>query len=92
MWQAAIGVIIGYAFAWRWVRRDTGRETEAVGQIYQGPLEARDREVGRDSFDKSQRALTVYERRKRYLESALATSLGPSTPQPPRSGPLAEVV
>ena len=29
-----------------------------------------------DNFDKSQRALATFERRSRYLESALATSVG----------------
>ena len=82
MWQAAIGVLIGYLFALWWVRRDAGREVEAVRTMFQGRLEARDEEIVmlRDRYEKSQRAVAAYERRARYLESALTASVDP----PPR--------
>ncbi|NNC93736.1 MAG: hypothetical protein HKN80_14735 [Acidimicrobiia bacterium] len=76
MWQAAVGALVGYLFALWWVRRDAHREVEAVRGMYQGRLEARDQEIIelRELFDKSQRAVAAYERRVRYLESAIATS------------------
>lgn len=79
MWQAAIGVLIGYLFALWWVRRDANREVEAVRAMFRGRLEARDEEIVvlRDRYEKSQRAVAAYERRARYLESALTTSLDP---------------
>jgi hypothetical protein len=75
MWQAGVGALIGYVFALWWVRRDARKEVEAVRSMYQGRLEARDEEVIelRNLFDKSQRAVAAYERRVRYLESAIAT-------------------
>lgn len=76
MWQAAVGALVGYLFALWWVRRDARKEVAAVRSMFEGRLEARDEEVIelRDSFDKSQRAVAAYERRVRYLESAIATS------------------
>ena len=76
MWQAAVGALVGYLFALWWVRRVARKEVEAVGGMYQARLDARDEEISelRDSFDKSQRAVGAYERRVRYLESAIATS------------------
>lgn len=77
MWQAAVGALVGYLFALWWVRRDARKEVEAVRGMYQGRLEARDEEVIelRDNFDKSQRAVAAYERRARYLESAVAANV-----------------
>jgi hypothetical protein len=53
---------------------------ETVQGVYHARLEARDEEIIelRDSFDKSQRAVAAFERRVRYLESAIATSFGQS--------------
>ena len=77
MWQAAIGVLIGYLFALWWVRRDANREIEAIRSMFHGRLEARDEEIVllRDRYEKSQRAVAAYERRARYLESALTASI-----------------
>lgn len=76
MWQAAVGALVGYLFALWWVRRDARKEVEAVRGMFQARLEARDEEVIelRDNFDKSQRAVAAYERRARYLESAVAAN------------------
>ncbi len=76
MWQAALGALVGYLFALWWVRRDARKEVEAVRSMFQARLESRDEEISglRDSFDKSQRAVAAYERRARYLESAVASS------------------
>ena len=77
MWQAGLGVIIGYLFALWWIRRDARREVEAVRGMFAARLEARDGEIQnlRESFDKSQRAVAAFERRARYLESAIATNI-----------------
>ena len=77
MWQAAVGALVGYLFALWWVRRDARKEVEAVRGMYQARLEARDEEVIelRDNFDKSQRAVAAFERRARYLESAVAANV-----------------
>ncbi len=73
MWQAAIGVVIGYLFALWWIRRAAHREIEAADEIFRARLEASERNIVclRNSFDKSQRALSAFERRNRYLEAAL---------------------
>ena len=34
MWQAAIGVAIGYVLALWWVRRDAEKEIDAVGDMF----------------------------------------------------------
>jgi len=77
MWQAAVGALIGYLFALWWVRRDARKEVESVRGMFAARLEAREAEIIdlRDSFDKSQRAVAAYERRSRYLESAVATNV-----------------
>jgi hypothetical protein len=77
MWQAAVGALIGYLFALWWVRRDARKEVEAVRGMFAARLEAREGEIIdlRESFDKSQRAVAAYERRSRYLESAVATNV-----------------
>ena len=76
MWEAAIGVVIGYIFGlWR-VRRVARREVEQIENSFAARLESRNEEIVRlrDSFEKSQRAVSAYERRARYLESALMTT------------------
>ena len=85
MWQAAIGVLVGYLFGLWWVRRDARKEIEAVQSTYGARLESRNEEIVRlrDNFDKSQRAVAAYERRARYLESALMTSTEHRTADPP---------
>ncbi len=85
MWEAAIGVVVGYAFALWWVRREAGKEVNVLDEIYRARLEAHETATGRlrDSFDRSQRALAAYERRNRFLESALAASLTGSAPGQP---------
>ena len=77
MWQAAVGAAVGYLFALWWVRRDARKEIEAVREMYEARLESRDEEISglRDNFDKSQRAVAAYERRARYLESAVAANI-----------------
>lgn len=77
MWQAAVGALIGYLFALWWVRRDARKEVAAVRGMFAARLEAREAEILelRDSFDKSQRAVAAFERRSRYLESAVATNI-----------------
>ena len=77
MWQAAVGALIGYLFALWWVRRDARKEVESVRGMFAARLEAREAEIVdlRDSFDKSQRAVAAYERRSRFLESAVATNV-----------------
>jgi hypothetical protein len=77
MWQAAVGVLIGYLFALWWVRRDARKEVAQVREMYAARLESREREIAdlRDSFDKSQRAVAAYERRSRYLEAAVAANV-----------------
>lgn len=77
MWQAAIGALVGYLFALWWVRRDARKEVEAVQEMFAARLESRDEEIAelRNSYDKSQRAVAAYERRARYLESAVATNV-----------------
>ena len=76
MWQGALGVLIGYLFALWWVRRDAARELEALRTMYGARIDSRDDEIVRlrDNFDKSQRAVAAYERRARYLESALTAN------------------
>ena len=76
MWEAAIGVVIGYVFALWWVRRESRQEIEQIHSSFAARLESRNEEIVRlrDSFDKSQRAVAAYERRARYLESAIMTS------------------
>ena len=76
MWEAAVGVVIGYLFAMWWVRRDVRQEVEQVRGAFAARLDARNEEVVRlrDNFEKSQRAVAAYERRARYLESALMTT------------------
>lgn len=75
MWQLAIGMLVGYLVAVWWIRRDAGRELEAARAIWNSRVESRDEEIGRlrESFEKSQRAVAAYERRARYLESALTS-------------------
>lgn len=77
MWEASAGALAGYLFALWWVRRDARKEVDAVRSMYLGRLEARDEEIEslRESFDKSQRAVSAYERRARYLESAVTASM-----------------
>lgn len=76
MWQAAVGVLIGYLFALWWVRRGARKEVNAVHEMFTGRLEARGEEIIslRSSLDGSQRAVADYERRARYLESAITTA------------------
>lgn len=88
MLEAAIGVAIGYLFALWWVRRDTRKEVDGIRDMYAGRLEARDEEVMelRSRLDKSQRTVATFERRSRYLESALGAeieraAIGQPTPQ-----------
>ena len=77
MWQAAVGALVGYLFALWWVRRDARKEVEGVREMYHARLESRDEEIYelRDNFDKSQRAVAAFERRARYLESAVAANV-----------------
>jgi len=77
MWQAAIGALVGYLFGLWWVRRDARREVNATREMFAARLESRDQEIIslRENFDKSQRAVSAYERRARYLESAVAASV-----------------
>jgi hypothetical protein len=60
------------------VRRDARKQVEAVQGMYRARLEARGGEISalRDSFDKGQLELAAPERRARYLESAIATTVG----------------
>lgn len=76
MWQAALGALVGYLFALWWVRRDARRELEAMRAIWNARIESRDEEIVRlrSTFEKSQRAVAAYERRARFLESALTAS------------------
>lgn len=76
MWQAGVGALVGYLFALWWVRRDARKEIEATRSMFEARLYAREQEVIslRESFDKSQRAVAAYERRARYLESAVAVN------------------
>lgn len=87
MWQAAVGALVGYLFALWWVRRDARIEVDAVRSMFEGRLEAREQEVIdlRNSFDKSQRAVAAYERRVRYLESAIAAGFEQRTDGKARS-------
>ncbi|MDH3605635.1 MAG: hypothetical protein OER12_01415 [Acidimicrobiia bacterium] len=77
MWQAAIGALVGYLFGLWWVRRDARKEVNATREMFAARLESRDQEIIslRENFDKSQRAVAAYERRARYLESAVAANL-----------------
>ena len=77
MWQAAVGALIGYLFALWWVRRGARKEIEAVREMFGARLESREREINdlRESFDESQRAVSTYERRARYLEAAVAVNV-----------------
>ncbi len=95
MWQAALGALVGYLFAMWWVRRDSRRQLEAEREMLLARLESRQQEIEhlRESFDKSQRAVAAYERRARYLESAITTGAeraaangNPSTPSTEREG------
>ena len=76
MWEAAVGVAIGYIFALWWVRRDARQEVAQIHSSMSARLESRNEEIVRlrDNFEKSQRAVAAYERRARYLESALMTT------------------
>ena len=73
MWQGALGVLIGYLFAVWWVRREARREVDSIRGRLTARVESRDGEIAalRDSFEKSQRAVAAYQRRARYLESAV---------------------
>lgn len=77
MWQAAIGALVGYLFGLWWVRRDARKEVEATKSMFAARLESRDQEIIslRENLDKSQRAVAAYERRARYLESAVAATV-----------------
>ncbi len=77
MWQAAAGALVGYLFALWWVRRDARQQVEDVRGMYAARLEAREQEVYalRASLDKSQRAVAAFDRRARYLESAVASNV-----------------
>ena len=77
MWEAAIGVLIGYAFGLWWVRRGTSKEVASVREMYAGRLEAREEEIKelRTSFEESRREVADLDRRSRYLESALGAEI-----------------
>ena len=76
MWQAGVGALIGYLLARWWVRRDARRELEALRAIWNARIESRDDEIVRlrTTFENSQRAVAAYERRARFLESALTAT------------------
>lgn len=77
MWEAAAGALVGYLFALWWVRRDARKEIEAMRTMFAARLDAREEEIIslRENFDKSQRAVAAFERRARYLESAVAATV-----------------
>ena len=89
MWEAAAGALVGYLFGMWWVRRDARKEITAVRSMFTARLEARDEEVEslRENFDKSQRAVAAYERRARYLESAVAAGLDQKAGRSAKSAP-----
>lgn len=85
MWQAAVGALIGYLFALWWVRRDARKEIDAVREMFGARLESREAEIAdlRESFDKSQRAVSAYERRARYLEATVGVEQALNGNDPP---------